>query len=296
MNTRPALEDLGLSTGKKARLYRILHQHGLGNGTAMFLPYDQGLEHGPRDFFANPAAADPRYVISLALEGGFNGIAIQIGLAEKFYWDYAGEIPLVLKLNGKTDIPPLDPLSPLNATVEDAVRLGADAVGYTLYVVSPAQEHDFGQLLRVRDDARRLGMPLIVWSYPRGTAVDAKGGKDSLYAVDYAARTASELGADIVKVNFPHPEKQAGVPQDYVRDFSSQQAIDAVVTSAGRTLLLVSGGERAGDEVMLDKARQSMEAGATGLIFGRNVWQRDRAESLRFAARLREILAKYPSA
>lgn len=296
MNTRPALEDLGLSTGKKARLYRILHQHGLGNGTAMFLPYDQGLEHGPRDFFANPAAADPRYVISLALEGGFNGIAIQIGLAEKFYWDYAGEIPLVLKLNGKTDIPPLDPLSPLNATVEDAVRLGADAVGYTLYVGSPAQEHDFGQLLRVRDDARRLGMPLIVWSYPRGTAVDAKGGKDSLYAVDYAARTASELGADIVKVNFPHPEKQAGVPQDYLRDFSSQQAIDAVVTSAGRTLLLVSGGERAGDEVMLDKARQSMEAGATGLIFGRNVWQRDRAESLRFAARLREILAKYPSA
>ncbi len=295
MNTRPALDDLGLNTGKKARLYRILHRQGLGNGTAMFLPYDQGLEHGPRDFFANPAAADPRYVIRLALEGGFNGIAIQIGLAEKFYWDYAGEIPLVLKLNGKTDIPAIDPLSPLNATVEDAVRLGADAVGYTLYVGSPAQEHDFGQLLRVRDDARRLGMPLIVWSYPRGPAVDAKGGKDSFYAVDYAARTASELGADIVKVNFPHPEKQAGVPPDYAREVSSQDAIDAVVRSAGRTLLLVSGGERAGDEVMLDKARQSMEAGATGLIFGRNVWQRDHTESLRFAGQLRDILAKYPS-
>ena len=295
MNTRPALDDLGLNTGKKARLYRILHRHGLGNGTAMFLPYDQGLEHGPRDFFANPAAADPRYVIRLALEGGFNGIAIQIGLAEKFYWDYAGEIPLVLKLNGKTDIPAIDPLSPLNATVEDAVRLGADAVGYTLYVGSPAQEHDFGQLLRVRDDARRLGMPLIVWSYPRGPAVDAKGGKDSFYAVDYAARTASELGADVVKVNFPHPEKQAGVPPDYAREVSSQDAIDAVVRSAGRTLLLVSGGERAGDEAMLDKARQSMEAGATGLIFGRNVWQRDHTESLRFAGQLRDILAKYPS-
>ncbi len=234
-------------------------------------------------------------MIRLALEGGFNGIAIQIGLAEKFYWDYAGEIPLVLKLNGKTDIPAIDPLSPLNATVEDAVRLGADAVGYTLYVGSPAQEHDFGQLLRVRDDARRLGMPLIVWSYPRGPAVDAKGGKDSFYAVDYAARTASELGADIVKVNFPHPEKQAGVPPDYAREVSSQDAIDAVVRSAGRTLLLVSGGERAGDEVMLDKARQSMEAGATGLIFGRNVWQRDHTESLRFAGQLRDILAKYPS-
>ncbi|GAB3899870.1 hypothetical protein GCM10029964_086400 [Kibdelosporangium lantanae] len=105
MSTRQNLKDLGLDTGKKARLHTILHQHGLRNGTALFLPYDQGLEHGPRDFFANPASSDPRYILRLAVEGGFNGIAIQIGLAEKFYWDYAGEVPLVLKLNGKTDIP-----------------------------------------------------------------------------------------------------------------------------------------------------------------------------------------------
>jgi len=295
-SVRPGLGQLGLGTGKKARLHRILFQHGLRNGTALFLPYDQGLEHGPRDFFANPEASDPRYVIRLALEGGFNGIAIQIGLAEKFYWDYAGEIPLVLKLNGKTDIPSAaDPLSPLNATVQDAVRLGADAVGYTLYVGSPAQERDFGQYLRVREEAERLGMPLIVWSYPRGAAIDAKGGKDSFYAVDYAARTASELGADVVKVNFPHPEKQAGAPPDYMREATPQDAIDAVVRSANRTLLLVSGGERAGDEAMLEKARQSMRAGATGLIFGRNVWQRDHDASLRFAGQLREILAEFPS-
>jgi fructose-bisphosphate aldolase, class I len=296
MTQRPGLDQLGLGPGKKARLHRILHEHGLGNGTAIFLPYDQGLEHGPRDFFANPAASDPRYILKLALEGGFNGIAIQIGLAEKFYWDYAGEIPLVLKLNGKTDIPPSDaPLSPVNATVEDAVRLGADAVGYTLYVGSPAQERDFEQYRQVRDDAHRFGMPLIVWSYPRGEAIDAKGGKDSFYAVDYAARTASELGADVVKVNFPHPDKHDGAAGAYRREFSSQQAIDAVVRSANRTLLLVSGGERAGDEAMLEKARQSMEAGAAGLIFGRNVWQREHSESLRFAARLKDILAKYSS-
>ena len=296
MASRPSLRECGLSTGKKARLHRILHQHGLRNGTALFLPYDQGLEHGPRDFAANRQASDPAYVIRLALEGGFNGIAIQIGLAEKFYWEYAGEVPLVLKLNGKTDIPPIDPLSPLNATVQDAVRLGADAVGYTLYVGSPAQEHDFAQYRQVRTEAERLGMPLIVWSYPRGSAVDARGGKDSFYEVDYAARTASELGADVVKVNFPHPEKQAGVPEAYQGDYSAQQAINAVVASASRTLLLVSGGERAGDDAMPEKARLSMEAGATGLIFGRNVWQREHDESLAFAARLREILSKYPSA
>jgi len=296
MNTRPALADLGLGAGKKARLHRILHQNGLSNGTAIFLPYDHGVEHGPRDFADSPAANDPKYIIKLAIEGEFNGIAIQIGLAQKFYWDYAGEVPLVLKLNGKTDIPSaIDPLSPVNASVEEAVRLGADAVGYTLYVGSPAQERDFAQYLQVRKDAERLGMPLIVWSYPRGSAVDAKGGKDSFYAVDYAARIASELGADLVKVNFPHPDKQAGVPAAYQAEFSPQQAIGSVVRSANRTLLLVSGGERSGDEAMLEKARMSMEAGATGLIFGRNIWQREHGETLRFVARLKEILAKYPA-
>src|SRR5690606_3940117 len=145
----------------------------LRNGTALFLPYDQGLEHGPRDFFANPEAGDPKYIAKLAQRGGFNGIAIQIGLAEKFYWDYAGEVPLILKLNGKTDIPSdAAALSPLNATVDEAVRLGADAVGYTLYVGTPAQEADFEQYRKVRADAQRLGMPLIVWAYPRGEAIE----------------------------------------------------------------------------------------------------------------------------
>ena len=110
--------------------------------------------------------------------------------------------------------------------------------------------------------ARDLG-PIVVWSYPRGATIDAKGGRDSFYAVDYAARTASELGANLVKVNFPQPGKQDGVPQPYRREFSSHDAIEAVVRSANRSLLLVSGGEQAGDQSMLEKARQSMDAGAS---------------------------------
>jgi class I fructose-bisphosphate aldolase len=296
MIERAPLRERGLSTGKKARLHNILHQHGLRNGTALFLPYDQGLEHGPRDFFANPFASDPAYIMRLAIEGGFNAIAIQIGLAEKFYWDFAGELPLILKLNGKTDIPSdAQALSPVHASVEDAVRLGADAVGYTLYVGSPSQDQDFAQFKVVREDARRFGMPLIVWAYPRGEAVDAKGGNTSFYATDYAARVASELGADIVKVNFPHPDLRSGVKKEYDRDFTSQEAINAVVRSANRTLVIVSGGEKAGDAAMLEKARESMEAGGAGLIFGRNVWQREHDASLRFANALREILSEYPS-
>ncbi len=293
---RTPIGELGLSTGKKARLHRIIHQFGLKNGTALFLPYDQGLEHGPRDFFENPAAGDPKYIVRLAVEGGFNGVALQIGTAEKFFWDYAGEVPLILKLNGRTEIPPAGaPRSPLNASVADAVRLGADAVGYTLYVGSEQQEADFEALARVRQDAHRSGLPLIVWSYPRGKAVDAKGGKDSFYEVDYAARTAAELGADIVKVNFPKGGSVDGVPKAYAQPVADQEAVNKVVASAVRTPVLLSGGEKGGDEEVLDKARMAMEAGALGLIFGRNIWQREHDESLRFVARLRELLEKYPS-
>ena len=296
MTTRPHLHELGLTPGARIRLRRILFEHGARNGTALFLPYDQGLEHGPRDFFANPASSDPRYVIRLAVEGGFNGIVLQIGLAEKFFWEFAGEVPLVLKLNGKTDIPPDDEaLSSMHADVEEAVRLGADAVGYTLYVGSPAYDRDFRALKGVRQSAHQLGMPLIVWAYPRGSAIEAKGGTDSFYAVDYAARTASELGADVVKLNFPKPEKRAGVKAEYDREFTSRQAIEAVVRSAGRSLVLISGGSRAGDAEMLEKAQLSLEAGATGLIFGRNVWQRDHDASLHLVGQLRALLDKHPS-
>ncbi|MGL5810888.1 MAG: class I fructose-bisphosphate aldolase [Nocardioides sp.] len=297
ITVRAPLTECGLTSGKRTRLARLLFDYGCRNGAAMFLPYDQGLEHGPRDFFANPQSSDPRYVIDLAIEGGFNGVALQIGLAEKFFWEYAGELPLVLKLNGKTEIPSdAAALSPVNASVEDAVRLGADAVGYTLYVGTPSQEADFAQFRRVRADAVRWGMPLIVWAYPRGSAIEAKGGRDSFYAVDYAARVASELGADVVKLTFPHPAKVEGVPVPYRTEVGAEDAVRAVVRSANRSLVLISGGSKAGDDTMLAKARQSMEAGATGLIFGRNVWQREHAASLKFAGQLRAILERFPGA
>jgi class I fructose-bisphosphate aldolase len=289
------LSELGLPSGKRARLHRILYRYGLQNGTAMLLPYDQGLEHGPRDFFANPAAADPAYVVKLAVEGGFNGVVLQIGNAERFYWTFAGEVPLVLKLNGKTDIPPDDEaLSPLNATVADAVRLGADAVGYTLYVGSPRQVEDFAQFREVRSEAERLGMPVIVWTYPRGSAIARVGGRNSFYAVDYAARVAAELGADVVKVTFPEPADRSGVRSEYDREFSLREAVEGIRRSAGRSLVLLSGGDRTDDETVLGRAHLALDAGWTGLIFGRNVWQREHDESLRFVDRLRKLLGEYP--
>lgn len=290
------LDGRWLSPGKRVRLHRLPCGSGQCNGTALLLPYDQGLEHGPRDFFPNPAAADPGYVMRLAVEGGFNAVATQIGVAEKYYTDVAGQVPLLLKLNGKTELGAADaPLSPLNASVRDAVHLGADAVGYTLYVGSARQDEDFAQLRTVRADAQRYGMPLVVWAYPRGAAVERAGGPNSFYAVDYAARVAAELGADIIKVNFPDPGARTGVRAPYDADFTIEQALEHVVASAGRALVLLSGGERADDATLLTRTRQALEAGAAGVIYGRNIWQRPHEQSLRFTAALRDLLAQHPA-
>ena len=293
---RPALSRLGLGPGKLTRLKRLLYDHGPGGGTLLVLPIDQGLEHGPVDFFSNPDALDPQYQYDLANEGKFSAIALHIGLAEKYFHEYAGDVPLILKLNGKTTIPgDAQAFSPLTGTVEDAVRLGADAVGYTIYVGSPAQDRDFLQFLEVRQEAQRLGMPLIVWAYPRGEAVAKKGGKESLYAIDYAARVAHELGADVVKLNYPvASEKDADSPAPYnTLRLPPSEAFRKVVQSAGRSLVLVSGGEKVGDAELLQKVRSSLDAGATGIIFGRNLWQRPKSEALRLTRELHAIFREY---
>ena len=284
------LDDLGVSTGKKARLYRLLYKYGPGQGRLMILPIDQGLEHGPRDFFVNPESLNPEFQLRLALEGGFSGIAFQIGLAEKYLAAFAGKVPLILKINGKTEIPPDDhAFSPCHASVEDAVRLGADAVGYTCYVGSPRQDEDFVQFGRVRREAERAGMPVIMWAYPRGTYIEQKGGRDSLYAVEYAARLAQELGADVVKVNYPKldEQKRAQYPKEYQQlTPSKREMLERVVAAAGRTLTLMSGGSKRSDEELFDDVRVALEAGVTGFIFGRNMWQRRFGEALEVASKI----------
>ncbi|RKY85715.1 fructose-bisphosphate aldolase [candidate division KSB1 bacterium] len=291
---RPKLDELDLSLGKRVRLHRLLYEHGPGNGTLFILPIDQGVEHGPVDFFANPESIDPDYQYRLALNGGFSGIALHYGLAVKYMRKYCGKVPLILKLNGKTNIPSdKEAFSPLTATVEDAVRLGADAIGYTLYVGSPAQDKDILQFTKVRDEAEKYGMPVIMWSYPRGEAIEEKGGRDSLYAVDYAARIANEFGADIVKLNLPKNVNEK-CPEPYKSmKFNVEDAAKKVVRSAGKTMVLFSGGSKLGDEDLLKKVRICMNAGATGLIFGRNMWQRKYEDAMKINEKVKKILLQY---
>jgi fructose-bisphosphate aldolase, class I len=283
-----------LSPGKRTRLHRLLFEFGPGNGTLLLLPIDQGIEHGPRDFFPNPASKDPAYEFELAAEAGYSAIACQIGLATKYYPDYAGRVPLLLKVNGKTDLPPSEAaLSTTNASVEDAVRLGADAVGYTLYVGSPRQDEDLRQLQTVREDCDRYGMPLVIWAYPRGSAVAAKGGQNSFYAIDYAARLAMEMGADVVKLNMPKidPEKDKDAPAPYNEmDVTQEEAVRQVVESAGRSLVVLSGGSKVDDDQLFAQTRMIMEAGGSGVIYGRNVWQRSHSEAQDIIEQIKEIM------
>lgn len=290
---RVTLDEMDLSIGKKARLHRLLYEHGPGNGTMLLLPIDQGLEHGPIDFLDNPAALDPEFQLKIANQGQYSGIVFHIGVATKYMKAYAGKVPLVLKINGKTNVPSdAQSFSALDATVEDAVRLGADALGYTLYVGSPAQDRDFAQFNHVRQEAERYGMPIIVWAYPRGEAIKAKGGNDSLYAIDYAARVALELGADVVKLNVPDFENiNPAQPKPYNEmKLGYAGGIAKVVASAGRAMVLFSGGSKLGNDDLLTKARMAMENGATGLIFGRNLWQRPLDEALNVTKSIMEIM------
>ncbi len=271
-----------------------MYEHGPGNGKLLILPIDQGLEHGPVDFFTEHDCLNPEYQFRLAVEGGYSAIALHLGLAEKYGPKFAGKIPIVLKINGKTRIPPAnEPVSPMTGSVEDAVRIGADAVGYTLYVGSPKQHIDFTQFRKVKKDAERYGMPIIVWAYPRGDAVEARGGRDSLYAIDYAARVANELGADIVKLNVPmtSAKSRSIQPPPYdTLNLSTEEMVAKVVRSAGKALVMFSGGGMVTDDEVIERAKICIEQGASGLIFGRNLWQRDWDDALKMTKTLKDII------
>lgn len=296
MKTASRDHALSVGQGRRARLWRLLYGHGPANGTLLILPLDQGLEHGPTDFFPNPDALDTSFQYRLAADGRYSALAVGIGLAEKYGAPYAGRVPLILKLNGKTNIPDDDAaVSPLTATVEDAVRLGAEAVGYTFYVGTPRQDEEFLQFQRVRAACERWGMPVVMWAYPRGRAVEAKGGKQTLYAIDYAARVAEELGADIVKLHEPQ-EDNNHCPEPY-RSLRATPAerLARVVRSAGRCLVLFSGGSLRDGPSVVGAIERYMTAGAAGIIFGRNLWQRPYDEALALTREAHGVLARYPA-
>jgi class I fructose-bisphosphate aldolase len=273
---------------KEVKLNRLFQT----NGKTLILPYDQGLEHGPRDFFQATFARDPMHIIEIAKKAKYNAVVMHIGNARRYFKDIYGEVPLILKVNGKTEIPSDDePLSPLTASVNDALSLSAIAIGYTLYVGSARQDEDIEQFSEIREEAHRHGLPVIVWSYPRGEDIKEKGGKDSLYAIEYAGRVAAELGADMVKLNVPSLKKNDKIPEPYKSyDIGLGDAIKQIIASTGGVPVIFAGGEMVSDNDLIKKAEVCIKAGASGLIFGRNIWQRPLKEAVGITGKIKEII------
>ncbi len=294
------------SPGEKARMRLMVRD----SGTSLILPYDQFIEHDNRHVDPNPAAADPNYICQLAVDGGYNGVAIHYGLAKRYWTKFEGNVPLLLKINGKTSFPDQsEPLSAHTSYVEDGVRMGAAAIGYTMYYGSPRQIEDLPQLATVREDCDRFGMPLIVWAYPRGKAVDAKGGKECSYAIESATRMAVEMGATVIKANLPIATEEdffdnSSVPEYYRKVEKELQALDPkaqkwerakrVVDAAQGVPVLFSGGSQIGDDDLIENAQACVDAGCFGFIFGRNMWKREKPAALDMTKRFQDMLDAGP--
>ena len=222
---------------------------------ALFLAYDHGFEHGPKDLIGK--SIDPEYILDLAIKGEYTGIVLQKGIAEKYYTDtrYQRSVPLILKINGKTNIPQTaDPYSSMNCSVEYAKRLGAKAVGYTIYLGSKQEEKMLADFGKIQEQAHQLKMAAIAWIYPRGSAVEDETSPE---ITAYAARIGLELGADMIKIKY----------------CSSEETFKKAVRAAGKTKIILSGGPKVEDEKILKTIESVMKAGATGIAVGRNVFQ-----------------------
>lgn len=249
---------------KKKFLDRILE-----NGRAFYLAYDQGLEHGPEGDF-NDENIDPLFILKIAKKEKYGAVVFHKGIAEKYQKEIKkSKIPLILKLNGKTRLADGEPISAQIATVDEAKKLGAVAVGFTIYIGSKFEAKMVEEFSEIEREAHEIGMPVIVWIYPRGGKVKNDVSREMMA---YAARTALELGADMVKMKW-------GGNKDDLR---------WAVKSAGRCKVVVAGGNKKSEKEFLKEVKDVMDSGAIGMAVGRNVWQSEDAFGI--SKKIREII------
>jgi fructose-bisphosphate aldolase, class I len=286
--------------GTKTNIARLLNHGRLGGtGRLVILPVDQGFEHGPaRSFAPNPPGYDPRYHFELAIAAGCNAYAAPLGFLEAGAAEYAGEIPLILKLNSSDSLSGGgDPCPAITGSVEEALRLGCAAIGFTIYPGSSARNEMFGQLRALTEEAKRKGLAVVVWSYPRGGGL-SKEGETAIDVVAYAAQIAAQLGAHFIKVKPPtaHIEQSAAkkvYEKERIPIGTLAERVRHVVQSAfnGRRIVIFSGGEAKETNAIFEEVRAIRDGGGFGSIIGRNSFQRPRDEALKFLATVMQIYA-----
>jgi class I fructose-bisphosphate aldolase len=273
--------------GVLANLRRLLNTGALaGTGKLVILPVDQGFEHGPaRSFAPNPEGYDPAYHPSLAVEAGCNAYAAPPGFIESIAHEYAGRLPLILKVNSSDSLGgPEQPVSALTGSVRDALRLGCSAIGFTIYPGSVARNDMYQQIRDLSAEAREVGLPTIIWSYPRGGKL-GKDGETAIDVVAYAAHLACQLGAHIVKVKPPTEHVEQSEAKKYYEKIPIATLADRVrhvVQSCfnGKRIVIFSGGATKGTDAVLAELREIKKGGGFGTIMGRNAFQRPRADAV----------------
>jgi class I fructose-bisphosphate aldolase len=286
--------------GTLTNLARLLNHGRLGGtGRLVILPVDQGFEHGPaRSFAPNPAGYDPRYHFELALAAGCNAYAAPLGFLEAGAAEFAGEIPLILKLNNSDSLfGGADPCPALTGSVDDALRLGCSAIGFTIYPASAARNQMFEQIRDLTLEAKSKGLAVVVWSYPRGSGI-SKEGETAIDVVAYAAQIAAQLGAHVIKVKPPTAHIEQGAAKkvyekERIPIATLAERIRHVVQSAfnGRRIVIFSGGEAKETAAIFDEVRGIRDGGGFGSIIGRNSFQRPRKDALDFLGQVMDIYA-----
>jgi class I fructose-bisphosphate aldolase len=290
------------SPGTLANIARMLNHGRLGGtGKLVVLPVDQGFEHGPaRSFAKNPAGYDPRYHFELAIAAGCNAYAAPLGFLEAGAAEFAGDIPLILKLNNSDSLyGGNDPCPAITGSVDDALRLGCSAIGFTIYPASAARDTMYAQIRALSEEAKRKGLAVVVWSYPRGSGISKKG-EIAIDVVAYAAQIAAQLGAHLIKVKPPteHIEQDAArkvYESEKIPVATLAERVRHVVQSAfnGRRIVIFSGGEAKGRDEVLNEIRGIADGGGFGSIVGRNSFQRAKADGV---ALLHDIMDIYANA
>lgn len=286
--------------GIRANLARLLmHGRLAGTGKLVILPVDQGFEHGPaRSFAPNPSGYSPQYHFQLGIEAGCNAYAAPLGFIEAGAATYAGQIPLILKLNNNDSLyATKDPSSAVTGSVRDALRLGCVAVGYTIYPGSAHAQAMYQNLREIAEEAKSYGLAVVVWSYPRGAGL-SKEGETAIDVVAYAAQIAAQLGAHIIKVKLPSDHiEQAAAKKVYEAEkipiTSAADRVRHVVQSAfnGRRIVIFSGGAKEEDKKIFDEVRAIRDGGGFGSIIGRNSFQRQKPQALEFLGTVMGIYA-----
>jgi fructose-bisphosphate aldolase, class I len=290
--------------GTKANLGRMM-MHGTlsGTGKMVILPVDQGFEHGPaRSFAPNPLGYDPDYHAELAMAAGCNAYAAPLGFLEMVADKVAGRLPLILKLNNSDTLAKVDqPCSAITGSVSDALRLGCTGIGYTIYPGSGMRNQQYEDLRALIEEAKSVGLPTILWAYPRGAGL-SKDGETAVDVVAYAAQISAQLGAHVIKIKPPKDHIEQAEAKKVFEKYSiptktMEDRVRHCVQSAfnGKRIVIFSGGETKDSESLLNEVKGIAGGGAFGSIMGRNAFQRPKEEAVKLLKDVMAIFANAPS-